>query len=68
MPKLDLDTLREQAEAAIDFADVEREDVSTLRFDTHTGTSIWAHASGTIEGSGRAFIKVQDLATKLMKV
>ena len=67
MPQLNLDDLREKAEAQIDFADVEREDASTLRFDTHTGTSIWAHASGTIEGSGRAHTLICAIAKEMMK-
>ncbi len=67
MPQLDLSELREKAEAQIDFEYVEQEGPTTLRFDTHAGTSIFAHASGTIEGSGRACEKVRAIAKEMMK-
>lgn len=67
MPKLDLSELREKAEAEIDFEYVEQEGPTTLRFDTHAGTSIFAHDSGTIEGSGRAFVKLKAIADGMTK-
>lgn len=67
MPRLDLSELREKAEAEIDFEYVEQEGPTTLRFDTHAGTSVFAHASGSIEGSGRAYTKIVAIAKEMMK-
>jgi hypothetical protein len=64
MPKLDLNALRERAEEEIDFEMVEREGENTLRFDMYSGTSIWVHSNGSIDGSTKAGKgkKLADLA------